>query len=261
MLLPMGSLGAKSHFLKLFNTSVNLPAIRGKNFCSPLLVSTNLAARQYRPLGRAWHQPHSRYHPAGQPRLARARQSGAIHHRTAHPPAGKIRCWSPSPLAAARHEQRHGELLDTIFGLEAELEAHQAARKKLPRHITLKELPEDQRFAQLRAGKKLFIGTIKLIAYRSETALVELAREVMKRSDDARSLIRGLIHTSANLRPDLAAGILNVELYGQANPITDTLVANICKELNSTHTTYPGTNLRLKFTPIRSLAFPAGQDV
>ena len=66
---------------------------------------------------------------------------------------------------------------------------------------------------------------------------------------------------SANLRPDPAAGILNVELHGQANPINDAIVAHICEELNTTETTYPGTNLRLKFTPIRSSAFPAGQDV
>ena len=72
---------------------------------------------------------------------------------------------------------------------------------------------------------------------------------------------RGLIHTSANLRPDTAAGILNVELHGQANSVSDSIVAHICEELNTTETTYPGTNLRLKFTPIRSSAFPAGQDV
>jgi hypothetical protein len=39
-----GFTGAKIHFHKLFKTGVNLPAIRGKNFFSPLLVSTNLAA-------------------------------------------------------------------------------------------------------------------------------------------------------------------------------------------------------------------------
>lgn len=166
-----------------------------------------------------------------------------------------------TPLTAARHEQRQGELLDTIFGLEAELVTHQAARKQLPKHITLKDLPEDQRFAQLRGGRKLFIDTIKLISYRAETALVELAREIMKRSNDARSFICGLIHTSANLRPDPAAGILNVELHGQANPVHDTIVARLCEELNTTETIYPGTNLRLKFTPLRSSDFPAGQDV
>jgi hypothetical protein len=166
-----------------------------------------------------------------------------------------------TPLRAARHEQHQGELLDTIFGLEAELKAHQAARKQVPKHITLKDLPENERFAQLRGGRKLFIDTIKLISYRAETALVELAREIMKRSNDGRSFVRGLIHTSVNLRPDPAAGILSVELHGQANPVHDTIVARLCEELNDTETIYPGTKLRLKFTPLRSSVFPAGQDV
>ncbi|MCX6880816.1 MAG: hypothetical protein NTW21_44495 [Verrucomicrobia bacterium] len=54
---------------------------------------------------------------------------------------------------------------------------------------------------------------------------------------------------------------MNVELHGQANPASDSIVAHICEELNTTETTYPGTNLHHKFTPIRSSAFPAGQDV
>jgi len=166
-----------------------------------------------------------------------------------------------NPAAAARHEQRQGQILDTLFELESVLEKHKTDRKKHPKHITLGELPEDQRFAQLRGGRKLFIDTIKLISYRAETALVELARETMKRCDDARSLIRGLIRTSANLRPDPAAGILNVELHGQSNPAHDAVIACLCDELNTTKTTYPGTNLRLKFTPLRSSAFPVSQDV
>jgi len=44
------------------------------------------------------------------------------------------------------------------------------------------------RFQQLRAEKKHFLDTIKLIAYRAETALAQLAREKMHRLDDARSL-------------------------------------------------------------------------
>ena len=187
--------------------------------------------------------------------------TGRLTRQRAEFAAGILHPGENNPVAAARHEQRQGKLLAAITPLEAQLEKLQTERKQLPKHITFKDLPEDQRFAQLRGGRKLFTDTIKLVAYRAETALVELAREIMKRSDDARSLIRGLIHTSANLRPDPAAGILNVELHGQANPINDAIVAHICEELNTTETTYPGTNLRLKFTPIRSSAFPAGQDV
>ena len=98
-------------------------------------------------------------------------------------------------------------------------------------------------------------------SYRSETALVQLARETLRRHDDARSFIRGLMQTTINLRPDLAQGELRIELHGQANPIHDTVVAHLCEELNTTETHYPGTNLRLKYVPPRSSCFPLGQDV
>ena len=61
---------------------------------------------------------------------------------------------------------------------------------------------QQDRFQRLRSEKKHFIDTIKLIAYRAETALAELAREKIKRLDDARSLIRQLFRTEIDLFPD-----------------------------------------------------------
>jgi hypothetical protein len=69
------------------------------------------------------------------------------------------------------------------------------------------------------------------------------------------------MQTTVNLRPDLAAGELRIELHGQANPIHDNVVTRLCEELNATETHYPGTNLRLKYVPLRSSNFPPGQDV
>ena len=59
----------------------------------------------------------------------------------------------------------------------AHIEQLKAQRKALAKHILLKDLPEQDRFQQLRAEKKHFLETIKLIAYRAETALALLARE------------------------------------------------------------------------------------
>ncbi len=166
-----------------------------------------------------------------------------------------------TPTAAARHEARKGETLAQLQQQQTALDALKTQRKATPHHIELKDLPPDQRFHQLRGGRKQFIDTIKLIAYRSETALVQLARETLRRSDDARSFVRGLMQTAINLRPDPAAGELRVELHGQANPIHDSVVAKLCEELNATETHYPGTNLRLKYVPLRSSNFPRDQDV
>jgi hypothetical protein len=166
-----------------------------------------------------------------------------------------------TPTAAARHETRKGETLAQLQQQQTTLEALKTQRKATPHHIQLKDLPPDQRIHQLRAGRKHFIDTIKLIAYRSETALVHLARETLRRSDDARSFVRSLMQTTINLRPDQAAGELRIELHGQANPAHDAVVTHLCEELNATETHYPGTKLRLKYIPLRSSTFLPGQDV
>jgi hypothetical protein len=72
-------------------------------------------------------------------------------------------------------------------------------------------LPETERFAQLKTEKKHFIDTIKLIAYRAESALTGEIREALARDDDCRVLLRRLFVTPANLRPDPVAQTLTVE--------------------------------------------------
>jgi ribosome recycling factor len=109
----------------------------------------------------------------------------------------------------------------------------------------LKDLPEQDRFQQLRAEKKHFLDTIKLIAYRAETALAQLAREKMHRLDDARSLIRQLFHTEVDLIPDQQNKTLTVRLHPLTAEVHDQVVRYLCEELTSTETVFPGTDLRL----------------
>jgi transposase-like protein len=78
-------------------------------------------------------------------------------------------------------------------------------------------------FQQLRAEKKHFLDTIKLIAYRAETALAELAREKMHRLDDAFSLIRQLFHTEVDLIPDQQNKTLTVRLHPLTAEVHDRL--------------------------------------
>ncbi len=165
------------------------------------------------------------------------------------------------PAAAARYEEKKGAALQALKTTCNELAALKARRKETPKHVEIKDLPPEQRIAQLRGGRKHFVDTIKLIAYRAETALVQIARETLHRHDDARSFIRGLFATSVNLRPDPARKELRVEIHGQTNPTHDRTLDAICEELNATETLYPGTNLRLVYRPIRSSHFPRGQDV
>ncbi len=55
------------------------------------------------------------------------------------------------------------------------------------------------------AKRKHFLDTIKMIAYRAETSLVSILHEHLARSDDARTLIRQIFETEADLLSDLTS--------------------------------------------------------
>ena len=72
------------------------------------------------------------------------------------------------------------------------METLKAERKKTPRHMALKDLPKEEQFPHLRAERKHFVNTIKLLADRVETALFGTLQEQLARSDDGRALVREL---------------------------------------------------------------------
>ncbi|MEJ2122865.1 MAG: hypothetical protein P8Z76_19635, partial [Alphaproteobacteria bacterium] len=95
------------------------------------------------------------------------------------------------PKKVAAFEQKKAELQEQIEGLTQDLDELKSQRKALKHHITIAELPEEERFKQLSTQSKLLIDTIKMVAYRAETDMAQMARETMRREDDARSLLRG----------------------------------------------------------------------
>lgn len=120
-------------------------------------------------------------------------------------------------------------------------------RKDVPHHICVKDLPEEDRFEQLSTQSKHFIDTIKMIAYRSETAMANLLREEASQPDNVRSLLRGLYNSEADLIPDHDENTLTVQLHHQANRSFDQAIEKLCAELNATETIFPRTNLRMVF--------------
>ena len=52
------------------------------------------------------------------------------------------------------------------------IESLKSERKAAGKHIAVKDLPEEDRFRQLRSEKEHFVDTIKLIAYRVHDEVV-----------------------------------------------------------------------------------------
>jgi hypothetical protein len=144
-------------------------------------------------------------------------------------------------------KRRQGELQQEIAHRQRELEQLKAQRKQTTKHILIKDLPPSDRFTRLKEDKKHFVDTIKLIAYRAETALVSVVREKMHRLDDARSLVRQILTNSADLLPDHKNKTLTVRLHHLTAAVHDEVLVHLCDQLNQTQTIYPGTDLRLEF--------------
>ena len=143
------------------------------------------------------------------------------------------------------YQRRKADLQETIELLEKDLDTLKQQRRGVARHLTLAELPEKERFAQLAGGRKHLLDAVKMIAYRAETALAALLRPSLSRSEDARSLLREVFTTEADLLPNEQEGTLTVSLHHLANAASDQVVQELSQHLNASETVFPGTNLRI----------------
>jgi predicted RNase H-like nuclease (RuvC/YqgF family) len=148
-----------------------------------------------------------------------------------------------SEAAVQHYEQRQGELQARIEQLQPALEQLKQKRKETLRQILVQDLPEPDRFTQLRT----FLDTIKMIAYRAETSMAATVREKLKRTADARALLRQIYRTEVDLIPDPNTKTLTVCLHHLTQAAHDAAVRYLCEELTATETIFPGTDLRLVY--------------
>jgi len=154
---------------------------------------------------------------------------------------------APEPGELETWQAQKARLHEALTARQTRLETLKAERKKTARHRALKDLPKEEQFPRLRAARKHFVDTIKLLAYRAETVLVGTVREGLARSDDGRALVRELMRTTADLHPDPAAKTLTVRLHPLSSRLQDEAVRHLAEELTATETVFPGTDLRLIF--------------
>jgi len=163
------------------------------------------------------------------------------------------------PIHMEVFTQKKAALKEEIDALQFQITTLKAARKATEHHILVKDLPEEQRFTQLSTHSKHFVDAIKMLAYRAETAMANFLRESLVRADEARTLLRCLYTTEADLLPDLNKKTLTVRLHHLAQLRSDQAIAQLCEELNQTQTVFPRTDLIMVFelgkpkTPERGL--------
>ena len=145
-------------------------------------------------------------------------------------------------------ERQKAGLQEQIEQLENELISLKNRMASTPKHLAWDDLPEEKKFERLAPSRKRLTDTVKMVAYRAETALATIVREELSHEDEARCLIRDLLRSDADIHPHEAGGVLEVRLHTLANPRSNRAIQHLLDHLNAAEFTYPGTNLRLTYT-------------
>jgi len=173
------------------------------------------------------------------------KEQGLLNKKLAELGALKMPALSSDEKQIETFQEQKAKLDEAVNEQQMRTNKLKTERKAVAKHITLAQLPEAERFNRCLPMAKHLLDTIKMVAYRAETAMVNSLREVMSRDEDARSLLRSIYTTEGDLIPDLQAKTLTVRIHHLANRCSDEAVRHLCKELTSTETTFPDTDLRL----------------
>jgi transposase len=144
--------------------------------------------------------------------------------------------------------QKKSILQEEIGNFETKLEILRLKRKETKQHIPYSDLPKSDQFKSLKKSGKQFVDTIKMLSYRAETAMVNILREEMYKTDEARALIQQVFTTAIDIEPNEVENILTIKLHNMANPKHNKYIKKLCEVLNESETIFPGTNLRLIYS-------------
>ncbi len=147
---------------------------------------------------------------------------------------------------------KKAELRNEIIALEREADQIKQRKKQVPRKIQFSELHENEKFDSAINQRKVFLDTIKMIAYRAETAMANMIKPHMSHPDEARKLLQQVYKTDANIWVDKNHKKLCIELHRLSYWKDDKIIQNLCDELNQTDTVFPGTDLSIFFKLVSS---------
>ena len=96
-----------------------------------------------------------------------------------------------------------GQLSHRITALETKCQRLKARLAALPKRVPVKAVFEEAEIVKLAPEAKHLTDTIKMVAYRAETALARcLPRHYARTEDEGRALIREILSSSADIVPD-----------------------------------------------------------
>ena len=152
-----------------------------------------------------------------------------------------------SPAKYRKWQHKKGELLEEVENLEHQLKELKAQQKQTPKHIQWSQLDEQEKFFRLPPGRKRLMDTIRMIAYRAETAMVNLITGPVTDTSQARRILQDLFVTEADILPDPDNERLTIRVHGASRPAVGRVLKQLFEHLNDAQEIYPGTQMRIVY--------------
>ncbi len=145
---------------------------------------------------------------------------------------------------------KRAEIAEEAAIVAEKLQAIKMNIKETPHYVFVDELPEAEMFQQLSTSKKDLVDTIKMIAYRAETAMATIVLDGSENLTNARSLLQNIFKSDADLMPDYQNKTLEVRLHSLASRCLNEKVDPLIKVLNESEIIYPGTELKMVYSRV-----------
>ena len=142
---------------------------------------------------------------------------------------------------------KKAKLLEEIENNEHVLTEVKVNLKATSKRITWGELDKEDQFQRLLPGRKRFIDTVKMIAYRAETAMAGLLISPTVDFAAARALLQNLFVTEADILPDPEKKVLLVRVHNASRPAANRALQQLMVKLNEAEMKYPGTDLQIVY--------------
>lgn len=147
-----------------------------------------------------------------------------------------------------RLEIVRAEALEDILILRTRIEKIKQDLKDTDQYVLVADLPDSEYFQQLSTSKKDLTDTVKMIAYRAETAMATIITNGCEGFTQARSLLQNLFTTEADLIPDYDNKTLEVKLHSLSTYSLNEKLDPLIKTLNEAEIIYPGTELKMIYS-------------
>jgi hypothetical protein len=151
------------------------------------------------------------------------------------------------PEKYSKWVEKKSRLLEDIEHYEHQLSELKIQLKNTNQYITWAELEKQDKFHRLLPGRKRLLDTVRMIAYRAETAMMGFLNGPEMDSSSARRLLQDLFISEADILPDSAENRLMIRVHSASRPASNRALVKLFKNLNDAEIKYPGTDMQLYY--------------